>query len=287
MIDWLRLYVSPLGSRLRIERESRRLVRLEHLHARLRQEPENRENPDRGEGQQHQELLPADADEEENGEERSAVDERRPEVGLEEDEQDGNGSQPDRRQHRPPAVHPTALLHEEACDREDEQDLAELGGLELDESEVDPALGAANGLGDEEDEEHQRERRAVEEPPVSAHEVDRHDRGDREPDQADPRGDRLPDDEVVLVPRNVEARDARDHPEPVRDQRERRPEEDPVEAAHEGERMRLAPPAGDLDPRTLRDLDHQSVSRRTVDGDFTPKYRSKTRRAAGAAAVEP
>ena len=102
------------------------------------------------------ELLPADADEEQRGQERRAVHERRPQVRLQEHEQDRDDAEADRGEDRAPARHAPGALDEEARDREDEEHLAELRGLELDDAEVEPALRAADRLGGEEHEHHQR-----------------------------------------------------------------------------------------------------------------------------------
>ena len=86
----------PLGSRVGIEREARGLVRLQHLDARRGEQPEDGSDPDDAGAEQHEELAPADADEEEDGEQRGRVDERRAEVRLEEHEEDRNGAETDR-----------------------------------------------------------------------------------------------------------------------------------------------------------------------------------------------
>ena len=188
-------------------------------------------------------------------------------------------------------VDPPDALDEESGDREDEEDLAELRGLELDEAEVDPALRAADRLGGDEDDDHQRERRAVDELPVPACEIDRDHGGDDEPGDADRGGDSLTDDEVALVSGHVEARDARDDPEPVADERRCRREQNPVETPKERDRRGLGS-ARTCRIARLRGFDqsshrHQSVSTTIAGGASTPKKRSKTLRAAGAAALEP
>ena len=65
------------------------------------------------------------------------------------------------------------------------KDLPELGRLELDEPEVDPALRAADRLGGDEDDHHEPERRPVHEPPVAPRGVHRREDRERHPDDAD------------------------------------------------------------------------------------------------------
>src|SRR5205823_1633139 len=77
--------------------------------------------------------------------ERGAVDERRPEVGLHEDEEDRDERETEREERRPRLADPPRALGEEAGQREDEEQLPELGGLEAEEAEVDPALRASGG----------------------------------------------------------------------------------------------------------------------------------------------
>ena len=87
-------------------------------------------------------------DEEQHGGEGGAVDERGAEVGLKEDEADRHEPEPDRARDRADLTDATASLDEEAGDRKDEEELAELRGLELERAEVDPALRAAHRLGE-------------------------------------------------------------------------------------------------------------------------------------------
>ena len=199
----------------------------------------------------------------------------------------GSGTEADDRRDRLPARCRPYSPDDEAPDREHEEHLAELGRLELDDAEIEPALRSAHGLGGNVDDDHQRERRRVDELPGPAPDVDRDDGRDDEPDRSDRCCKALPDDEVVLVAGNVEARDAGDDPEAVADEAGGGSHEDPVEAAQERDQRRLGTTRGGSDPRAAGDLDHQSVSTTIASGASTLKKRSKTWSAAGAAALEP
>src|SRR5207237_8189006 len=97
----------------------------------------------------------------------------------------------------------------------------------------------------------------------------------------------LADDEVVRARRVVAARDSRDRPEAVRDDRADRCQQHPVDPAHERARvLGRAPARPPLDSGTSRVLD-QSVSTVPCCAAVVLKYFSKTRSAAGAAAVPP
>ena len=108
---------------------------------------------------------------------------------------------------------------------------------------------------------------------------------DDEPDAAERRGDRLARDVVARIAGDVEAGDAGHRPQPVADERGRGEEEHEVEPAHErGEVDRVA---AERDSLASGVDDHQSVLTRVWVSAFTPKNFSKTRSAAGAAAVDP
>ena len=107
-------------------------------------------------------MPPACAGEEEDRRERGPVDQGGAEVGLEEDEQ-RSGRARGRAAVATVDQDPIrAALREEAGEREHEEDLPELGRLELERADVDPALGAAHHLAEGEDEHHQPDRAAVE-----------------------------------------------------------------------------------------------------------------------------
>src|SRR5207244_465752 len=101
--------------------------------------------------------------------------------------------------------------------------------------------------------------------------------------------DPLPQDVVARVAGDVEARDPGDRPEPERDGRRRRAEQQPIEPTEQAELLdggAAARPRGRS--RTgSRVLDHQSECTAPITGAPTLKKCSKTLRAAGAAAVPP
>ena len=81
------------------------------------------------------------------------VHERRAEVGLDEDEEGREADERDRLQDGPEPPDLAVVVCEEAAEAERDEDLAELGRLEAEEADLDPALRAAHGVGDEDDEE--------------------------------------------------------------------------------------------------------------------------------------
>ena len=283
----------PPGIGVGIEGEPRRLIRLQDLHAGRRQQPQNRGDRQDPRDEQDDELPPAEADEEQHGEERRRVHERRAEIGLHEHEEDRSRTEPDDREDRLPAGGRPDAVDGEAGESEHEEDLPELRRLELDDAEVEPALRASDGLRRDEDDDHQSECRAVHELPVAAPEVDRDHGGDEKPDHADRGRESLTNHEVLLVTRDVEARDAPDDPQAVADEPRCRGEQDPVEAPEERDESRLGAAREGLGAARLGDLDHgriarhQSVSTKVACGASTLKNRSKTLSAAGAAALEP
>ena len=115
------------------------LVRLQHLHARSREQPKGPHEREDGERCEDGQVEPAHARDEEAGAERSQVDEAATEVRLKEHEQDWGYGQRNSEQRCPQLVDPLDPVGEERCHEEDEQELAELGRLEAEEREVDPA----------------------------------------------------------------------------------------------------------------------------------------------------
>ena len=222
---------------------------------------------------------------EEDGAERRRVDEGRPEVGLQEDERHGHDGQGDRSQHGSQLPERRAALDEEPREREHEERLAELRGLELDRPDVDPAPRAADRLGEDVDEDHQRDHAPVDDAPVAAVHVGWDQDREHEPDRADARRDPLPDDVVVGIAGHVEARDPGYRPEAVADEGRRCEQEHEIEPPHHGHETGGVPPRRDASTSCVGD--HRSVSTRICDFALTPKNFSKTRSAAGAAAVEP
>ena len=226
-------------------------------------------------------MEPADADDEEHRGQRGRVHHGGAEVRLEEDEPHRYETQPDGRQHGADLTDAPRAVDEEAGEREDEEHLAELRRLELEGADHEPSLGAADGGAGDVDEQHDPDRSGVHGPPVPTHEGGRHQHGDQERDAAEACSDRLADHVMVGIARNVEARDARDRPEPVAE--ERRDREQPRAEV-------------ELEPRRFRrggrqlshEVDHQSVFTRGGGvAALTPNHCSKTSSAAGAAAVEP
>ena len=78
-------------------------------------------------------------------------------------------------------------LDEEAGDREHEERLPELRRLELERAELDPALRAADRLGEREDDDHERDRAAVDDAPVAPVDGRRDRDREDEPDAAEAR----------------------------------------------------------------------------------------------------
>ena len=165
-----------------------------------REEPEHGGDRERRDQAQHEQLSPADTNEEEDREQRHPVHEGRPEVGLEEDEHDRTAPRPSAdRIVRHRVTRPARSTRKPAM-ASTNSTLPSLGRLELDDSEVEPALRAANRLRGEEHDEHEREGRPVHHAPVAAGEVDRHEhRGDHR-DDAEAGCDALANDEVASSP---------------------------------------------------------------------------------------
>ena len=90
-----------------------------------------------------------DAGDEQHRRERGRVDERRADVRLDEDEQrSARARARSPASTRPQLADPPRAVGEEAGEGEHEQQLPELGRLELEEADVDPALRAARRLGE-------------------------------------------------------------------------------------------------------------------------------------------
>ncbi len=84
-------------------------------------------------------MRPAHAGHEQHGGERGGVHERRADVRLDEHENDRRQPVAERLQRYAGICDRARALGEEAREGEHEQDLAELGGLEGEEADVDPA----------------------------------------------------------------------------------------------------------------------------------------------------
>ena len=173
-------------------------------------------------------------------------------------------------------------IGEEAGQREHEEQLPELGGLELERADLDPPFRAASRIGEREDQQHPDERDAEDRLLRAAVPVGVDQEHDEEAGEAEPGCDRLPDDVVVLVALDVEAGDARHRPEPVRHYGADGEEQDPVEPAEEADDVDVVAShrAG-----SLRVLNHwrPPPGRRA----FSRNQCSKTFSAAGAATEPP
>ncbi len=136
---------------------------------------------------------------------------------------------------------PLRAVGEEAGEEEREQHLPELGRLEGEEADVDPAPRPARRGARDEHERHHPERADVDhrlEPPVDGrvdqHHADHHDR-------ADAGVQRLP---AAEAPARVVLGDPADRPDPEPDDRGDGREQHPVHAARAARRGRRPPPRG-------------------------------------------
>ena len=182
------------------------LVRLEHLHPRSRQEPEHREQGNRGDEREREQLPPPRARQEEHRSQHPAVDDRRSDVGLEEDQEHRQGRESDSGQDRLRVLDSSRPVGEEPGEEEDEEHLAELGRLQPEKAEVDPPSRAADCRSGHEDEAHHRDRRRVEDAPVPPVDI-RIDRdGERQRDRSDRDIEALTDEVVARIAGDVVAR---------------------------------------------------------------------------------
>ena len=255
--------------------EPRLLVRLEEVDADCGARPEDRDDREHGERAEDRELAPGRAGDEEHRSERGHVDECGAEIGLSHHEHDGDEAEPEHAHRRPDLPAAAGALREEAGDREDEEQLAELRRLERDHAEVDPACRASRRAAEDEHEEDERHGADEDRPPEPPVDVGVDDERDEERDDADADVDDLPVEVVVRVARQVEARDAGDRPEADRDEPADARDEQPVERAEDvDDRDTLAPLA--LKPCSLRSgvLEHQSsmvpVNRTCWGGSASP-----------------
>ena len=268
--------------------QSLHLVRLDRVHADRRQEPQHVVRAGHREDPQPGEVRPARAGREEHRAQRRAVDERRPQVGLHEDEQHRPGGEHDRGDDGAQLVDSPAALGEEAGQGEHDEHLAELGRLEAERAEVEPAPRVPRHPAGQEHEQHHAAQRAVQHAPVPPVQirVDEHE-GDQT-DAADRRVDALAEHVVVRVAGDVVPRDPGDRPEPVAERRGDRGEQHPVEPADRGaDRRAVVAPVRDAAGALVEGLDHQSVFPVCAAGALRPNQCSNTRSAAGAAAVPP
>ena len=269
--------------------EPRRLVGLEDVDARGRKPPEHGEHRDERDGTDHHEMRPAHTGDEERGREHRDVDERGADVGLGEDEHDRHRGAGDRLQGHGERADLLRARGEEAGEEHREQNLAELRGLEGEETDVDPAPGAAGGGAEDEQERHHRAEPDVGDP-AEAPVEGRLDQGARDEQHEPHRGvERLPARGAAA---GIVPRDAADRPDAVGDRRERGARAAPSRSAR-GARRGPAPArarrfagCGCAGRRPRSSSAHQSEMWEVT----TPsrwKYCSKTWSAAGAAAVPP
>ena len=209
------------------------LVRLQDLDPGRRQEPEECARDEPGDDRQHGEVPPRGPAEEERAQDDGRVDQRRAEVGLFEDQRHERRGEPDHAQRRPPLRQPVPALGDEPREHDDEDDLPELGRLEVEEADLDPAPRAAHLLGQDEHGEEQDDDGAVERPADTAVHVRVDGRGRGEEHDADDDVDRLPEGVVAGVARNVVLRHGLEHPEPVGEQAAGGREQQVVEVAQE------------------------------------------------------
>ena len=213
--------------------QARGLVRLEHVDPRGRQEPQHRQDQCQGSGPEGGEVRPARTRDEEHRREGDRVDHRRADVGLDEHEEDRAGREADRLEHDAALAEALGPVGQEAGEKEDEQQLPELGRLEAEEAEIEPALRVARDRSRQEHEQHQTGRAAVDRALEAAVVIGVDQDGEHQADEPHGRVDALADDVVAGVCREVVARDPGDRPEPVADERSDRAQEDPVESPEE------------------------------------------------------
>jgi hypothetical protein len=155
-------------------------------------------------------------------------------IRLLEDEDQRRHGQCDRRECRLPFIEPARPVCDEAGEEEDDQDLPELRGLEVEASELDPALRSADVVADDENDQEEKERDAIEhtaETPIGVG-VDRS--GDGERDRAEDHVDALADEVEVRLAGDVMARDVGEDPQTVGDDSADDGEQEIVEMAQEG-----------------------------------------------------
>ena len=158
--------------------------------------------------------------------------ERAAEVRLQEHEEDGHQTEPDGCSRRARLLQALAAFGQEARECEHEEHLAELGRLEPEEAEVEPALRAPDRTREEDDRD--QERHAPEDhAPAGAVELGVDEHHGHEAEHADRRVDGLAREVVVRVAGDVVTRDVRDRPEAVPDQQPDGSDQDPVEPADE------------------------------------------------------
>ena len=215
-------------------RQALLLVRLEHVHAGRRQDPEHHQGQGDRRGAEDRHVQPTHARDEQDCGERGAVHHRGADIRLDEHEQDRDGTESDRLDHSARLADAPRPVGEKAGEEEDEEQLPELRRLEAEEADVEPALRVARDGSRQEHEHHHPggadEDRLPEAPVVVRVDEERHDQADA----ADHGVDHLSREEVVGVARDVVRGDPADRPEAEAEQPADRAEQEPVETADRG-----------------------------------------------------
>ena len=123
-----------------------------------------------------------------------------PRSGCDEDEHDRHAPSPSVRSVVLTSAGAARALGDEAGDREDAEELAELGGLEREEADVDPAGRAACRAAEDEDDGDQADGRREDRAPVAAVDVRVDDHRDDQREAADGHIEDLPVEVVVGCP---------------------------------------------------------------------------------------
>ena len=184
------------------------------------------------------------ADEQDHGR-QGGEDDRGPEVGLEEDEHDEDGQHARQEDQVLPVVDGVLLALEEGGQEQDQADLGQLGGLEAEAGEEDPAVGVGHGRhGQAEGEQEGRQaEKAVDEPGLAEERLA--DRDEESDDgQAGQGAQDLLDQEVeglAVFLGGHEARGAEDEEDAEPDQEERDREKLDVEPEPAADVHRRAP----------------------------------------------
>ena len=216
------------------------MVRLEHVDAGGGQPPQEREHDQEGDRRDRREVEPANAGGEHHGCERRGVHEGGADVRLEEHERDRARGHSHRGNRHAELADPLRAVDEEAGEEQREENLPELGGLEAEEAEVDPAARPARRGARNEHEDHHRERASVDhalEPPVDR----RIDQRRHDHQHAAHSGvERLA---ACEAPTRIVPGDPVDRAQAVADDHQDGREQDPVESAHQPEGAHRVEPA--------------------------------------------
>ncbi len=206
-------------------------------------------------------MAQADARDEEHAEQRGQVDDRRAEVGLDEDQAGGQRRVGDAEDDEPERADAPRVARDQGGQRQQQRELAELRRLELEERELDPAARPARREAEREDGGDEPDRAHVERPLEAPEALDVDERQNAQGDGAEREVDLLLDHERVASGSRP------DHVEAERGHARQRAQHQPVEtpdaaegahATHAPQLARTHPLAGDDDAR------HQVDSSTTV-----------------------